>query len=456
MSTLISTRTALGGDKLPHCQSRSLRLTRYARPDLRDESRKSFLQAAISPKDQRSDDGLKSWSAWLESTLPDPSSPVLYAKLESRLLINMGGTVMENAGLQLDRFGTAYIPGSAVKACARRAAIAALRQWCETGEKPTASDLLAPACSHFTQPEDLLVAILRTFGCTDLEWADTKNSPSNDLAWACGDDLPSEKNQWTTLRDIARIAIVAESRQRTELKPTRRGSVSFLPSYPSARPSIDLELDVLTSHHPEYYGQKTDTLLATDTENPIPVYFPAVSAGTEYAFAILPVGRIHKDCLLHARTWLKVGLEVLGIGAKTAAGYGYFSDITEEISQKKSREAAARLQAQNDAAEKAKKQADSAARKERETKISTLPPAEREDFILNEIAMEWGRLKQYLTNFQKHKPDEQAAILRWFAGAGRERWLTEIKPGAESGKKPWKQIIGPIHAAKKTHNIKLP
>jgi hypothetical protein len=53
-------------------------------------------------------------------------------------------------------------------------------------------------------------------------------------------------------------------------------------------------------------------------------------------------------------------------------------------------------------------------------------------------------------------PAEQAALLRWFCGAGRERWLNEIKSDSAKGKKPWSQIIGAIHAAKKTHKIDLP
>jgi CRISPR/Cas system CMR subunit Cmr6 (Cas7 group RAMP superfamily) len=51
-------------------------------------------------------------------------------------MVNMAGGVMENAGLCLDRFGLPYIPGSAVKGCARRTALAALREWCETGQQP--------------------------------------------------------------------------------------------------------------------------------------------------------------------------------------------------------------------------------------------------------------------------------------------------------------------------------
>jgi CRISPR/Cas system CMR subunit Cmr6 (Cas7 group RAMP superfamily) len=250
-SLLNSTKEALGGEALPHCQSRALRLTRYARPELNDESqptRHDFLQSVAAA--QRTEAGLDSWRTWL-GTAAKPEHTI-HAKLEARLLINMGGTVLENAGLQLDRFGTAYLPGSAVKACARRTVVAALRQWCETGTKPEAAsdDALAPICAPFSAPIDLLLAIVRVFGCTDLEWQgyDYEENKGNDLAWACA-------KQWPVLCDQVRAILNRDTSTPEETAPTRRGCVAFLPAYPHTRPAADLELDVLTSHHPKYYGE---------------------------------------------------------------------------------------------------------------------------------------------------------------------------------------------------------
>ena len=453
MSTLHHlTRDALGGDALPGCQSRSLRLTRYARPDLNDKTqptRHAFLQTVVSAPNQRSDAGLDTWRTWLASAAKPEHT--IHAKLEARLLINMGGTVLENAGLQLDRFGTAYLPGSAVKACARRTALAALHQWSETGTKPDAAtdDALAPICAPFTGgPGELLLAIIQVFGCTDLEWS-TYEETGNDLAWACAD-------QWPALRDAARTALcAAPGCDPTETQPTRRGTVAFLPAYPiHFRPKDDLELDVLTSHHPDYYGGKKET--ATDTENPIPVYFPAVAAGAVYTFALFPVGQPNAPLLVFARTWLKTGLELLGLGAKTAAGYGFFSDATPGIVAQQAKDAEAKRRTEEEAVAKAKQAAELAARKEREAARAAMLPEQRADIELAERAADWGWMKQYLRDFPKHTPEEQAAILRWFNGAGESRWLEEIKPEAAKGKKPWSQIIGAIHAAKKTHNIILP
>ena len=436
---------------LGRCTSRSLRLTRYAEPTLKEDARKGYLSRVVANKsptgdDQRHEDALNSWRAWLSATARPEHQ--LHAKLEARLLINMGGTVLENAGLQLDRFGTAFIPGSAVKACARRTALAALRQWCKTGAKPEGDDALFSVCATCKTPGDLLLAILRVFGCTDLEWG-TYDETGNDLAWACDE-------QWPTLRDAARCALnAAPGCDPKDAKPTRRGTVAYLPAYPiHYRPAADLELDVLTSHHPKYYSG--DLAVATDTENPIPVYFPAVTAGTIYTFALLPVGQPDPMLLTHAHAWLKTGLELFGLGAKTAAGYGFFADVTEETVQKgvKANEAL-RLEAAA-VAEKAKQVADLAARKAIEATRAAMTPEQKADAELADRAADWGWMKSHLTKFAQHPPADQAALLRWFAGAGKERWLGEIKSDAAKGTKPWSQIVGAIHAAKKTHKIDLP
>lgn len=357
MSTLLAeTQEALGGDAIPHCDSRALRLARYARPDLKGaaaerylrqakpgdprlreidgarsekrsstleklDARRDYLEAVVAAGPQRRDDALASWHSWLD-LVANTSGKLIHARLEARLLINMGGSVLENAGLQLDRFGTAFVPGSAVKACARRTALAALRQWCETGEKPIGDDVLATASMAFGTQEKLLLAVLRVFGCTDLEWDDFDEAKQegNDLAWACAD-------QWLALRDAARATLNAETRTPDEPAPTRQGRVAFLPSFPRSRPEADLELDVLTSHHQAYYSSDEPSAIATDDENPIPVFFPAVAKGATYTFALLPVGGADATILTHARAWLATGLSVFGLGAKTAAGYGFFGSV---------------------------------------------------------------------------------------------------------------------------------
>jgi CRISPR type III-B/RAMP module RAMP protein Cmr6 len=158
------------------------------------------------------------------------------------------------------------------------------------------------------------------------------------------------------------------------------GTVSFLPAYPHHLPANDLELDIVTCHHPRYYRADPDMPVALDIEEPNPVVFPAVAAGVVFQFAILPIHRAWlglvgqvsdltvpgvsdsvgtpggiasaaptnkagsqgpeasatgrpEVCstaarlLTRAREWLRQGLETFGLGAKTAAGYGWFAEV---------------------------------------------------------------------------------------------------------------------------------
>ena len=151
------------------CDSRSLMLDRYAQPQLKEENRKEFFRNVIrrEPLTQR----CKSWGALLPKLAL--SGSILYAQLQSRLMVNVAGGVMENAGLCLDRFGMPYIPGSAVKGCARRMAI---RQLLEMREAGTAASELAP----------LLADIALVFGWGQLDRADEAECPVSDFAWALG------------------------------------------------------------------------------------------------------------------------------------------------------------------------------------------------------------------------------------------------------------------------------
>jgi CRISPR-associated protein Cmr6 len=63
-----------------------------------------------------------------------------------------------------------------------------------------------------------------------------------------------------------------------------------------------------------------------DWESPVPVYFLAVEAGAVFVFRI--ISRSHDDqSMADAERWLAQGLHDLGIGGKTAVGYGTFEPL---------------------------------------------------------------------------------------------------------------------------------
>lgn len=100
------------------------------------------------------------------------------------------------------------------------------------------------------------------------------------------------------------------------------GRAIFLDAIPAKPPK--LELDVMNPHFPKYYSGKTE--YPTDWQNPIPVFFLTVAAGQEFHFAVGWRGADDADLRQKAAKWLKAGLQNLGAGAKTSAGYGYFEE----------------------------------------------------------------------------------------------------------------------------------
>ncbi len=102
------------------------------------------------------------------------------------------------------------------------------------------------------------------------------------------------------------------------------GSVIFMESWPTYW--VTLELDIVNNHHPEYYREEGKNKPPGDWESPIPVCFLAVPANTTFQFAVAArsAATPQADVAL-AACWLQSGLEQLGAGAKTAAGYGYFA-----------------------------------------------------------------------------------------------------------------------------------
>lgn len=105
----------------------------------------------------------------------------------------------------------------------------------------------------------------------------------------------------------------------------QQGKVIFLDAVPSKNPQ--LKVDIMNNHYPDYYeGNKAPS----PNQNPIPVYFLTLDSSSQFDFAIVANDaksdtQNDTEKLVNLATeWLKTALTEMGIGAKTAAGYGYF------------------------------------------------------------------------------------------------------------------------------------
>lgn len=101
------------------------------------------------------------------------------------------------------------------------------------------------------------------------------------------------------------------------------GAIVFHDAWPVRWPQ--LMIDIVNNHHSEYYKGKD---APGDWEAPVPVYFLAITPGTEFNFN-LSLRRHDGDLesLQDAVAALQYALSSLGTGAKTAAGYGQFEPL---------------------------------------------------------------------------------------------------------------------------------
>jgi CRISPR-associated protein Cmr6 len=97
--------------------------------------------------------------------------------------------------------------------------------------------------------------------------------------------------------------------------PPRTGEAIFYDAFPARWPV--LEVDVLTPHYGKYYRED---VAPGDWDNPVPVAFLAIAAGTPFHFYI----QAESEDSAQLADVLSIGLDWLGIGAKKSAGYGVF------------------------------------------------------------------------------------------------------------------------------------
>lgn len=104
--------------------------------------------------------------------------------------------------------------------------------------------------------------------------------------------------------------------------PLVAGKVIFFDAVPLKVPQ--LKLDVINPHYADYYEGKSPP---ADYLSPRPVYFLTVDERSGFAFALAARETGAREYAVFAEKWLRGGLEELGIGAKTAAGYGYWNNF---------------------------------------------------------------------------------------------------------------------------------
>jgi CRISPR type III-B/RAMP module RAMP protein Cmr6 len=417
---LSKTKSALGGEGLPKCDSRSLFKDRFSDPLAKDSGvstpRKNWFATLVK---KRAETGIR--NAWLPV-----NCEAIYARLMSRLMVNLAGGVMENANVHLDRYGLPIIPGSAAKGCARRMALQSLHDWIEAGtERPSPDDSCAPNCEGFETPSEMLAAIARVFGWKEDDW---KNDEKSDFAWATGGSME----------------LLNHAKSLNLAFDTFAGSVAFLAALPNRDPG--LELDVVTPHHTKYHQGDKGYATAPDTEDPVPIFFPAVRAQGEtdyFTFPIIPLRLAKEGDAAFSKRWLAHGLDLFGIGAKTSAGYGWFDSseglqvgVRARLADAASNEARRKLEAAEDARTKAEAEAARLKKKEEEDATEGMSEAEREDWKLGKLSDSQfdGKVRNFFKEPKRGGPTEaeKRAIIRALRSVRIGYW-NDLKGKASKG-----------------------
>ncbi len=297
---------------------------------------------------------------------------VVYGELQGRLIVNLSDSLIQNAGICLDRnTGLPYIPGSAVKGVARHVALA-----------------------HLRNKEWTIDEFMRVFGSSDVDFRE------NGELHAFAADVPENER-------------------------TLKGGVDFLSAQPITEPTI--VVDISNVHYPEYYQSGDIRDLAK--ENPRPNTFPAVEKGVRYAFCIAANGMdgISAELFAKVRALLVEAITVHGIGAKTGAGYGWFKDVTEEVESDARRKAESEQARLAEAERKAREEVAKAEAKAKAERIAALSPCER-------VLERWRGAPNTksvvngndISKFDSRDESEKRGIveaLRMAEGVGAEVWL---------------------------------
>lgn len=193
----------------------------------------------------------------------------LSATATTRFLTGIGQTSPTEVGMVFDRnTGLPYLPAASVKGAVRYA-------WCVNFAMahPEAVDLKKQTIDENTVP-----GFLELFGATDADRGG-------------------------------------------------RGGFAFMDVYPENVP--DLVMDIMNPHHGKYYrGESPEG--PVETESPIPIKFLAVEKGFVFnfrGFFLTPEAEDYRSQLMEA---FDFAMTELGLGAKTAVGYGRFTDVSDK------------------------------------------------------------------------------------------------------------------------------
>ena len=280
-----------------------------------------------------------------------------------RLIVGWGSNPALEAGLTLHHlYGFPYIPGSAVKGLLHHCAELETMEMVDLTAAKFKEDQPLPLDKDPDAWLDTLISrlclIKVIFGSLHLEKAEVKHE--NSTLHLFGEECPKPLLEVLKRKLDRQAGDLKKHRQdlpdswkkidlRLEylLEENAGSLVRFYDAVPKPDQDKLLQTDIVNCHYSEYYSDTDLSHPPSDDQQPIPVTFLAVRPGAAFQFpfriarwpscpardeeeqrawdALQDKTPDEIHCLIEH--WLEVALTTWGIGAKTAAGYGYFKPV---------------------------------------------------------------------------------------------------------------------------------
>lgn len=199
----------------------------------------------------------------------------------------------------------------------------------------------------------------------------------------------------------------------SDAKKAFRGGFAFMDCCADQVPT--LKMDIMNPHFGKYY-QNIHDRGPEEIESPVPIKFLVVEKGPVYRFRgffLNPEARKYENDLIQA---VKAALTLLGIGAKTAVGYGRFDNIevtTDSIIE---------------SARNKKEQEKNRLKKEAEDKKKAAEQARQEALEAQRIAEQEARKQQIAEQKKAEEQALQSAIDNAPEGIERDLLLFQKNP----------------------------
>lgn len=209
----------------------------------------------------------------------------------SRLVVGLGSASVLETSIKLHHiYGVPYIPSSAIKGVLRAYKLWELSEW--HAELYRVFELAISKVYEKCASPDKFAEKLRNINERELK-------SEEKVLIEKRDEIISKQDQLFNILSIFGTQ-------------SQRGSLTIFDAFPERFNGFDI--DIMNPHYPNYYQENEPP---ADWQNPNPIKFLTIPTGTKFNFYFLnPYGQLADD--------LKKALEILGIGAKTALGYGMF------------------------------------------------------------------------------------------------------------------------------------